>query len=128
MPMRALMASHIAQSAAAISAGPLMIPPGRSSSGRCGSSVTRGPSPHRTTRNRGGFAAADAQARDAALQTVLAQRADQRHQDPGARGADGMTERAGAAVHVDLVVGQAVLLHGRHGDYREGLVDLVEID
>jgi hypothetical protein len=37
-PMRALIASHIAQSAAAISAGPLMMPPGRSSAALCGSS------------------------------------------------------------------------------------------
>ncbi len=39
-----------------------------------------------------------------------------------------MAEGAGAAVHVDLVVRQAVLLHRRHGDDRERLVDLVEID
>ena len=39
-----------------------------------------------------------------------------------------MAERAGAAVHVHLVVRQAVLFHRRHGDDREGLVDLVEVD
>ena len=78
--------------------------------------------------HRGGFAAADAQARHAALQPVLAQRADQRHDDARAGGADRVAERAGAAVHVDLVVRQAVLLHRRHGHHREGLVDLVEID
>ncbi len=39
-----------------------------------------------------------------------------------------MPERAGAAVHVHLVVRQAVLLHSRHGHYGERLVHLVEID
>ena len=57
-------------------------------------------------RHRRGFAAADAQAGDAALAAVLAQRAEQRHQDARARGADRMAQRAGAAVDVDLVVRQ----------------------
>jgi hypothetical protein len=39
-----------------------------------------------------------------------------------------MAERAGAAMDVDLLVRQAVLLHRRHGDDGEGLVDLPEVD
>jgi hypothetical protein len=61
-------------------------------------------------------AAADAQARDAALEAVFAQRADQRHHDARAR-VPIEAERARAAVHVDLVVRQVVLLHRRHGDH-----------
>ena len=64
----------------------------------------------------------------AALEAVLSQRADQRDQDARARRADRMAQRAGAAVHVDLVVRQLVLLHRRHGDHGEGLVDLVQVD
>ena len=58
----------------------------------------------------------------------LLQRAQQRHQDARAGRADRMAERAGAAVHVHLVVRQAELLHRRHGDHGEGLVDLVQVD
>src|SRR5688572_18301503 len=79
-------------------------------------------------RHGGGLATADAKARHAALQAVLAQAADQGHERARARGADRMAERAGAAVDVVLVVRQVVLLHRRHGDHREGLVDLVEVD
>src|SRR3954470_714015 len=134
MPSFPLIAIHIAQSAAAISAGPLTMPPGRSSSGLCGSSSVQVPPFTRTMRkpycrtnfdrsrsfcrparvvftqldqlkgHRGGFAAADAEAGHAALQAALAQRAEQRHQDARARGADRMAQRAGAAVDVHLVV------------------------
>ena len=45
---------------------------------------------------------------------ILAQRTEQSHEDARARGADGMTQRTGAAVHVDLLVRQVVLLHRRH--------------
>ena len=158
-PMRALIASHIAQSAAAISAGPLMMPPGRSSSGLCGSSsmhsprsrVPRGSRSGRMNRDRfrsfcslvdfAVFLKRDfdrpspspRRRRCTALATprllaVLAQRAEQRHQDARARRADRMAERAGAAVHVDLVVRQAVLLHRRHRHHGERLVDLVQVD
>jgi hypothetical protein len=67
-------------------------------------------------------------ARHAALAAALAQRAEQRDDDARARGADRMAERAGAAVHVDLVVRQVELAHRRHGDHRERLVDLVQVD
>ena len=59
---------------------------------------------------------------------VLLQRVQQRDDDARAGGADRMAERAGAAVHVDLLVRQAEVAHGRHGDDGERLVDLVEVD
>ena len=40
----------------------------------------------------------------------------------------GMAERAGAAVHVDLVVRQPQVAHGAQRDHRERLVDLIEAD
>ena len=40
----------------------------------------------------------------------------------------GMAERAGAAVHVHLLVRDADVAHGRHGHDGKGLVDLVETD
>ncbi len=43
---------------------------------------------------RRGFAAADAQRRDAALQVAITQRVDQRGEDASAGGADRMAERA----------------------------------
>src|SRR5712691_7896621 len=79
-------------------------------------------------RHGGRLASADAQARDAALASGLLERADQGDEDTRARGADRVAERTGTAVNVDPLVRQAVLSHRRHGDYREGLVDLVEID
>src|SRR3954465_3206022 len=157
MPSFPLIAIHIAQSAAAISAGPLTMPPGRSSSGLCGSSRGQGPpftramrkpycrtnfdrsrsfcSPalvvltklNQLERHRGGLAAADAKARHPALEAALAQCAEQRDQDARARSADRMAKRACAAVDVHLVVRQAVLLHRRHGDHGEGFVDLVQV-
>jgi hypothetical protein len=48
-------------------------------------------------RHRGGFAAADAQRRHAALQAALLQRAEQRDDDARARGADRVAERDSAA-------------------------------
>src|SRR6185437_13844684 len=65
-------------------------------------------------RERRRLAAADAKRRNAALATVLAQGAKQRHDDPRARRADRMAERAGAPVNVDPVARDAVLLHRRH--------------
>src|SRR3954470_8334474 len=158
MPSFPLIAIHMAQSAAAISAGPLTMPPGRSSSGLCGSSSVHVPPLTRTMRkpycrtnfdrsrsfcrpalvvltkldqlkrHRGGLAAADAKACHPALQAALAQCAEQRDQDARARSADRMAKRASAAVDVHPVVRQPVLLHGRHGDYGEGFVDLVQVD
>lgn len=39
-----------------------------------------------------------------------------------------MTERTGAAVDIDLVVGEVEVAHGRHGDHCEGFVDLEQVD
>lgn len=52
-----------------------------------------------------GFAAADADRRDAALQAFLAQGREQGHQDPRAGRADRVAQGAGATMDVDLVVG-----------------------
>ena len=40
----------------------------------------------------------------------------------------GWPERAGAAVDVDARVVDVEVVHGRHGDGRERLIDLVQID
>src|SRR3546814_3895416 len=79
-------------------------------------------------RERRGFAAADAQRRDAALEAALLQRADQRGDDMRVGRADRVAERTGTAVHVDLVVRQFVFLHRRYRLDRERFVDLLEID
>src|ERR1700704_1554134 len=53
-------------------------------------------------RNRGGFAAANAKRGDAALQIVGFHGVQQRHDQPRAGCADGMAERTGAAIDVEL--------------------------
>jgi hypothetical protein len=62
----------------------------------------------------GGFAAADAERGDAAAEIALLERREQRDENARAGCADGMAERAGAAVDVDFVVGQAEIAHGGH--------------
>ena len=79
-------------------------------------------------RKRRRLAAADAQRRDAAPRAARLHRRQQRDENPRPRGADGVAERAGAAVHVDLVVRQVEIAHRRHRHHRESLVDLEEID
>src|SRR5215469_11669893 len=77
---------------------------------------------------RDALTATDAERGHAPLLPGVLQGLEQGHQQPGARGADGVTERGRATpdVHLarveleDLVVGD--------GDDREGLVDLPEID
>ena len=56
-----------------------------------------------------------------------AQRMQQRRQDARAGRADRMAERAGAAVHVDPRMIDIQVAHGRHGDGRERLIDLIQI-
>src|ERR1700719_4263572 len=75
-------------------------------------------------RDRGGFAAADTERGDAALQIVGLQRMQQGHDQPRAGGADGMAERAGAAIDVEFFAWDAEVLRRGHRDHREGLVDL----
>src|SRR5262244_4151356 len=77
---------------------------------------------------RDALTAPDAERGDATLLPGVLQCLKQGHQQPGARGADGVTERGRAPTDVhlrrveleDLVVGD-----GHHG---EGLVDLPEVD
>src|SRR3954452_17974991 len=76
----------------------------------------------------GGFAAADAQRRDAAFQIMRFQRVQQRHDQPRAGGADRMAERAGAAIDVQSVTGNAEVALRSHCDYRKSLVDLEQVD
>ena len=40
----------------------------------------------------------------------------------------GWPERAGAAVDVELVVGDGKIAHGDHGDAGEGFVDFEQVD
>src|SRR5437868_4339815 len=71
--------------------------------------------------NGGGFAAADAQRRDAAFQIVRFQRVQQRHDQPRAGGADRMAERAGAAIDIEFFTGDAEVALRSHCDYRKRL-------
>src|SRR5208283_3337450 len=79
-------------------------------------------------RDGGGFAATDAQRRRTALQPVFLHRREQGHDDSGTRCADRMAERTSAAMHIDFFMRQTEFPHRRHGDNREGLVDLEKID
>src|SRR5580698_964240 len=79
-------------------------------------------------RNRGGFAAADAQRRDAAFQVLRFQRMQQRHDQARAGGPNGMAERAGAAVDVEFFSGNSEIALRRHRHYRERLVDLEQVN
>src|SRR6187402_522267 len=73
--------------------------------------------------DRGGLAAADAECRDAALEVLRFKRMQQRHDQPRAGGADGMAERAGAAVDVELLSDDAEVLLRRHRHHGKSLVD-----
>jgi hypothetical protein len=58
-------------------------------------------------RHGGCFTAADAEAGNAALQIALLQCVQKRHHDACARRANGMAERAGAAIDVTFSCGMA---------------------
>src|SRR5712664_2011971 len=78
-------------------------------------------------RERDGLAAAEAQRDDAASLAPRAQRVQQRHQEARARCADRMPERDGAAVHVELLLGDPELAaHALDGT--ESFVHLEEVD
>ena len=77
--------------------------------------------------NRRGFAAADAQAGDAPLLTVRLQGVDQGGQNTCARGADRMTECAGAAVDVDRGRIESEITGGGHGHHGESFVYFIQI-
>ena len=76
----------------------------------------------------GGFTAADAEGGDAAFQVLRFQRMQQRHDQAGSGRADGVSKRAGAAVDVELVAGNAEIALRRHCHHGEGFVDLEQID
>src|ERR1700744_6529595 len=78
--------------------------------------------------DRSGFAAADAKCRDAALQILRLQRVQQGYDQPRPGRADGLAERAGAAIYVELLTGSAEVLLPSHPDHRKGLLDLEQID
>src|SRR6185369_7489741 len=77
--------------------------------------------------HRGGFAAADAQRRDAALELTLAQRTQERDDDARAARADRVAQRAGAAVHVHDLVRELELGHRGHGHGGESLVHFPQV-
>jgi hypothetical protein len=79
-------------------------------------------------RDRGGFAAADAERGDAALEVLRLERMQQRDNQPSAGGADRMAERAGAAIDVELFPGNAEIALRRHRHHSEGFVDLEQVD
>src|SRR5438034_8662877 len=79
-------------------------------------------------RDRGGFAAADAERGDTAFEILRFQRVQQRHDQPRAGGADGMAQRAGAAIDVELFTRNTEIALRRHGDDGKGFVDLEQID
>ncbi len=62
------------------------------------------------------------------LPPVRSSAADQGDQDARAGRADRVAHGGGAAVDVDLVVGDAEVAHREHGDAGEGLVDLEQVD
>src|SRR6266536_2599045 len=78
--------------------------------------------------HRGGFAAADADGRNAALLSFLAQRVDERRQNAGAGGSDRMAQGDRPAADVDPRGVERELPDRGHRDRGEGLVDLEEVD
>src|SRR5690606_26107083 len=79
-------------------------------------------------RQRRAFAPADAQAGDAALETLLLERVEQRDEDPSAARANRVAERGRAAVDVDLVVRDADVAHREHRHAGERLVHFPQVD
>lgn len=65
---------------------------------------------------------------EALFAAVSFEGAEEGGEDAGAAGADRVAQSGGAAVDVDLGVGDAEVVHGDHADAGEGLVDLVEVD
>src|SRR6185312_12963072 len=79
-------------------------------------------------RQRGRFAAADAQRRDTFLAAARLERVNQGDDQTRAGRADRMAERARAAVDVELVVRHAEFAHRRHRHHRERFVDFEQVD
>src|SRR5215510_4112714 len=72
---------------------------------------------------RDGVAAAQTEARDAAVGSPSNHFVNQRHQNARPRSADGVPERDRSAVHVDLLRVKSELLHQRDRLRRKGLVE-----
>src|ERR1700694_5196318 len=81
---------------------------------------------HEFDGDRRRFAAADAEARDAALLSPRAPRVQTGSPDSGPRRADRMPERTGSAVDIHLLMIQAQVFHRGHRHRRKRLVDLVQ--
>ena len=79
-------------------------------------------------RDRRGLAATDAEGRDAAGQAPLLERVQERDDEAGTGRPDRVAERAGAPIDVQPVARDAEIALCRHGNRREGLVDLEEVD
>lgn len=79
-------------------------------------------------RNGRGFTTTHAKGGDAAAQTMVLQGMEQRHDDPGTRGANRVPQRAGAAVNVHTLQANTQLL--RHGQNTEckAFADFKEIN
>src|SRR5688572_5583856 len=74
-----------------------------------------------------GLAAADTQRRHAAAAASCTQCVRQRRNDACAGGADGMPERAGAAIDIGARVLESHVFHRGHGYHRERFVDFVQV-
>lgn len=74
-----------------------------------------------------GFAAADAKAGNSAASARQSERRKQGDQNARSGSADRVTEGAGAAVYVDLVVIESHVPHGGHDSDRKRLVDFPQI-
>src|SRR5258706_15876986 len=83
---------------------------------------------HALDSDGGGFTAANAERGDAALEIVGFHGVQQCHDQPRAGGADGMAERAGAAIDVEFFSGDTEVFLRGHRNHGKGLVDLKEID
>src|SRR5690606_7571006 len=73
-------------------------------------------------------AAADAQGAQAALEVATLEFVEDDADDHGAGGAQRVAHRDGAAVDVGDLVRDAHVLHEAHGNGRERLVDLEQVD
>lgn len=82
------------------------------------------PSLDQLDRDGGAFAATDADGRDAAGLARRLQGVNKRDDDARARGADRVSQRTGAAMHIDLFMRHAHPRHEGHRDDGEGFVDL----
>ena len=79
-------------------------------------------------RDGGGFTAADAKRCNTALQALRLEGVRQGHDEARAGSADGVAERAGAAIDVEFFARDAEIARRRHRYNGECLIDLEQID